>query len=344
MVNIANLLACPLCKGSLELKVDTEDELGIQEGELLCQDCHGKYHIREGVLYLKKDVPVRKNDTGPAWSLKEMEDLYSQTGYYKTAKEFYKRSGYPEIVSEYDYPKVKGRILEWLRPRNNNVIVDIGCGVGYFLFEMIKKYPSTKMTLIGLDVIENRVRFLMQRKKEEGVKNIFGIVGDGMELPFRNNRIDLVTCSEVLEHIFTPQKAIAEMARILKPGGNLLISTPSKRAEESWDFITAPLRKIKSVTRAIKGERKEIRKRYYDYPIYSEKLKNYLKSNECNILKFELNVILPPQEYFKKIPNFILKFVVTICKFLECHFKKVLCNRWALHSVVLSQKEKYHRE
>ncbi|MDP7069639.1 MAG: class I SAM-dependent methyltransferase, partial [Candidatus Peribacteraceae bacterium] len=58
----------------------------------------------------------------------------------------------------------------------------------------------------------------------EGVQ--VDIVGDVHNLHMiTDNSYDIVLCAEVLEHLHTPEKAIAEMKRVLKPGGLLLMST-----------------------------------------------------------------------------------------------------------------------
>jgi SAM-dependent methyltransferase len=52
------------------------------------------------------------------------------------------------------------------------------------------------------------------------------IQADVHRLPFREGIFDLVLCTEVLEHLHTPELALAEMQRVLKPGGKLLLTTP----------------------------------------------------------------------------------------------------------------------
>jgi SAM-dependent methyltransferase len=49
---------------------------------------------------------------------------------------------------------------------------------------------------------------------------------DGLYLPFADGGFDLVICAEVLEHIPAHDHAIAELARVLRPGGDLAISVP----------------------------------------------------------------------------------------------------------------------
>ncbi len=56
-------------------------------------------------------------------------------------------------------------------------------------------------------------------------KRLPDTVGDAHDLQFGNDSFDCVLCTEVLEHLHTPQKAIDEMKRVLRPGGTLILTT-----------------------------------------------------------------------------------------------------------------------
>jgi SAM-dependent methyltransferase len=61
---------------------------------------------------------------------------------------------------------------------------------------------------------------------------------DGSLLPFANGTFDIALCSQVLEHVFTPNEFLAEIHRVLKPGGHLLVTTPFiwDEHEQPFDF------------------------------------------------------------------------------------------------------------
>jgi SAM-dependent methyltransferase len=67
-------------------------------------------------------------------------------------------------------------------------------------------------------------------------------------LPFRNGSFDFVLCTEVLEHVPDPEKSWAEIARVLKPGGVALVTTPFiyRLHEMPYDFwrITPPAHRM----------------------------------------------------------------------------------------------------
>jgi SAM-dependent methyltransferase len=52
--------------------------------------------------------------------------------------------------------------------------------------------------------------------------------GDARRLPFAAARFDSITCLDVLEHVPRPLEAVAEMARVLRPGGVLILQTPNR--------------------------------------------------------------------------------------------------------------------
>lgn len=51
------------------------------------------------------------------------------------------------------------------------------------------------------------------------------VVGDAHELPFGEKQFEQILCTEVLEHLHSPERAITEMYRVLKPGGALILTT-----------------------------------------------------------------------------------------------------------------------
>ena len=94
------------------------------------------------------------------------------------------------------------------------------------LSKFIKKNSSDKFTLdLGCSdspyskYFKNRIGFDI--KKGKGVD----VVGDAHNLPFEDNKFDVILCTEVLEHLHTPEIAILEMKRVLKRGGILILTT-----------------------------------------------------------------------------------------------------------------------
>jgi SAM-dependent methyltransferase len=64
-------------------------------------------------------------------------------------------------------------------------------------------------------------------------------VGDVSALPFEAASYDIVLSTQVLEHVQDPERVCAEMARVLKPGGNLFLTTPQSSPihNEPWNYF-----------------------------------------------------------------------------------------------------------
>jgi SAM-dependent methyltransferase len=57
-------------------------------------------------------------------------------------------------------------------------------------------------------------------------RKVAAVYYDGHSLPFASAHFDFILCSEVLEHVFNPDEVLAELQRVLKPGGRILVTVP----------------------------------------------------------------------------------------------------------------------
>ncbi len=117
------------------------------------------------------------------------------------------------------------RFLGPILPKLEGDVLDVGCGEMPFRFALP---PRVKYT--GIDV-EAAVSFGMAG---DGSIHIF----DGRIIPFPDDRFDHILCTEVLEHAEEPGVLMAEMHRVLKPGGSLILTVPfSARVHHApYDF------------------------------------------------------------------------------------------------------------
>ena len=80
------------------------------------------------------------------------------------------------------------------------------------------------------------------------VTPLVDVAAQGEALPFRDNEFDLAICTQVLEYFPDPQQAVAEIRRVLRPGGSLFLSVPAvfiqDNDREYWRFLPEGLRYI----------------------------------------------------------------------------------------------------
>jgi len=98
-------------------------------------------------------------------------------------------------------------------------ILDVGSGAGQILRHLIKR-AHPEANLVGFDLSAGMLRRARQRMKSRRPQFV---AGDMMRMPFADESFDCVTCGWVLEHLPDPRPGLAEVSRVLKPGGSALI-------------------------------------------------------------------------------------------------------------------------
>jgi ubiquinone/menaquinone biosynthesis C-methylase UbiE len=109
-------------------------------------------------------------------------------------------------------------------------VLDLGCGAGRHAFEVYRR--GGQVVAFDLDTAElSGVRGMigaMRAAGEAGAGAGAGTVsGDGTRMPFGDGVFDRVIAAEVLEHVLDDQRAMNELARVLRPGGLAAITVPS---------------------------------------------------------------------------------------------------------------------
>ena len=108
-----------------------------------------------------------------------------------------------------------------LSPRLNGAILDFGCGSKPYesLFVNATSYIGVDIQVSGHNHRDSRI----------------DVFYDGKTFPFARDQFDAVVCFEVFEHVFNIDELLVEIRRVLKPGGQLLMSIPF-----AWDEHEVP--------------------------------------------------------------------------------------------------------
>ncbi|MFA7402927.1 MAG: methionine biosynthesis protein MetW [Pelobacteraceae bacterium] len=99
-------------------------------------------------------------------------------------------------------------------------ILDLGCGTGELINQLAGKYEE----VYGVDSSDSALN--------EAVRKGYRIAKidlDNETLPFADNWFDTVVTLDVIEHVYDPLSFIKELSRVLRPDGELIISTPNIR-------------------------------------------------------------------------------------------------------------------
>jgi ubiquinone/menaquinone biosynthesis C-methylase UbiE len=104
---------------------------------------------------------------------------------------------------------------------NGLSILDVGCGPGNITAELASRVGSGEV--IGIDVAAEVIAVAKSEFESSERENLSFSVGDVYELGFSEGRFDVVYAHQVLQHLSDPVAALAEMRRVLKPGGLLAV-------------------------------------------------------------------------------------------------------------------------
>lgn len=107
-------------------------------------------------------------------------------------------------------------------------VLDVGCGLGEFAERMTRELGAS---VIAIDISARMVELTKARR-------ITAYVGDAEALTFPDSSFDCVVANWVFQYIPDPRRAMAEIARVLRPGGRLVTATNGEsHMGEVWDLI-----------------------------------------------------------------------------------------------------------
>ncbi len=119
------------------------------------------------------------------------------------------------------------------RLSGNERVLDVGCGAGHTALAFAPRVARVE----AIDLTEEMLAQTRELARERGVRNLRTQLGDAEALPYPAARFELATCRLCAHHFQHPGRALAEIARVLVPGGCLLLAdilAPATPAEDSF--------------------------------------------------------------------------------------------------------------
>lgn len=154
---------------------------------------------------------ANSDETDPDLESRAQQKLAHEKEHLEALRRMAKMAPYYEWVRDVFQP--------WLGPR----VLDAGCGVGNF----IECVADRSEFVLGVDLSQENLAMLQERfASYDNVKSARIDLDAGVE-ELRSKAFDTVVCLDVLEHIEQDQNLLNSLAKIVRPGGHVLIKVPA---------------------------------------------------------------------------------------------------------------------
>jgi protein-L-isoaspartate O-methyltransferase len=130
------------------------------------------------------------------------------------SQKFWVEAPHPIITRE--------RLREVLDPQPGERLLEIGPGTGYYTLDMAE-WVGPQGTVEIFDIQQEFLDHTLLRAEERGLSNVAPTQGDATDLPYEDDSVDAVILTGVLGEIPDRATALRESARVLRPGGRLVV-------------------------------------------------------------------------------------------------------------------------
>ncbi len=293
---------CPVDHGALW----ADDEM------LRCLSCGASYP-RVGEAW---DFRTVLHDAAAGWDAAAFDRAYRDAGVgFDGGIEHAVRTRIPRLAEEYR-EGCKGRRLEaFVREHRPARLLDLGCGNGWFCFRLAGLAPETRFS--GIDVSPHCINLFLRRMADQrhAGRRMAAALACAEALPHADGEFDLVILQEALEHVRDPAQAMAEVARVLRPGGHALVTTPTQAMTRFWKatgWLPARLRRLWQ-GRPLSPPDGQVR----DQPLSRREIRRLAERAGLRIVDWRHVIFLPHESYLQFLPGPLLKTMVTLAKAME---------------------------
>jgi ubiquinone/menaquinone biosynthesis C-methylase UbiE len=127
--------------------------------------------------------------------------------------------------------------LAWIEPLEaDDIVLDVACGAAH----ASEPVAAAVRQVVGVDITPALLAVGAQRLRDNGIANVLLQEGDAHALPFVDNSFDIVCCRSSMHHFSDPHAVLAEMARVCRPGGRVVVTdlvVPIAEARDRYDDL-----------------------------------------------------------------------------------------------------------
>ncbi len=142
-----------------------------------------------------------------------------------------------------DYERIHGddeqlrALIGYLGAAPGGAYLDLATGRGYVAFALAEGWPECRV--VGVDLADEAIATNAEKAVVRGLANLEFRVVDGIRLPFADDAFDGVVCRYAFHHFPEPRATLANVRRVLKRDGRLVVADAVRDGADTVDFINA---------------------------------------------------------------------------------------------------------
>jgi len=133
------------------------------------------------------------------------------------------------------------RAIKYIKKNKPLVLLDLGCGPNIPFYFFAKKNKVIFKKYIGIDPLINK-KLIDKFVKGGNILILYLLLIKKVPLPSLS--VDYIVAFAFLEHIENPKDIVKEALRILKPGGKIILTTPTPKAKNILEFLSFKLKLV----------------------------------------------------------------------------------------------------
>ncbi len=207
-------LRCPKCRGG------SVPFASAPTTEVRCGGCGAVFPVRDGVVDLLDGPDAPRT---PSQRLMESESVVR---IYESR--LWRRSAVAARLLGLAFEAEQEEIVRALALGGDEAVLDVACGPGIYSRLLSRRVHRGRV--VGLDVSRPMLRQARRRASGEGGANLSFVRASALDLPSADAAFDAVNCCGALHLFPDPGRALAEMSRVLVPGGRLALAVAREPA------------------------------------------------------------------------------------------------------------------